>query len=196
VRIIRNNKAVEADKDKFAQKGQELENKITSEKEAREAANRQVEKLNSQLNKLMQEKQGLDKRARKLDEKVIRLEAERDSPSEEKESLEQKLEGKINRIAELCRMVNKLEKIINVPYKQEKKLHYKRLIKKLCYKQMEKLHYKQIKELNYKISHLRKQLQEETDNLAEKEKCIIELEKPSELQPYLQHPDGGNGTNL
>ncbi|MDR2831562.1 MAG: hypothetical protein LBV62_01430 [Rickettsiales bacterium] len=46
---------------------------------------------------------------------------------EEKESFEQKLEGKTNRIAELCRMVNELEKIINTPYKQEKKLHYKRI---------------------------------------------------------------------
>ncbi|MFP3016392.1 MAG: hypothetical protein ACEY3L_17095 [Wolbachia sp.] len=76
-KIIRNNKKIEIERNKFAQKEQELENKITL---AKEAANKEAKKLNQKVNE---------------------SEAERESLLEEKESLEQKLEAKINRVFEI-----------------------------------------------------------------------------------------------
>lgn len=162
---------MEIERSKFAEKEQRLENKISLEKEAGEAANKKVGELKERLNELMKEKQDLDKRARGLDEKVVRLEAEKDNLSEEKESLEQKLEDKTNLIAELCRMVNEFEKIINAPYKQEKKSHHEQQVKELhCRRiQMKELRYAQLKKsLQLKISRLYKQLREEESNLAKK----------------------------
>ncbi|MFJ5388243.1 hypothetical protein [Wolbachia endosymbiont of Drosophila bicornuta] len=66
-KIIRNNKKIEIERNKFAQKEQELENKITLGKEAEEAANKEVK---NQLHELTREKQNLDKRAKKLNQKV------------------------------------------------------------------------------------------------------------------------------
>ncbi|NUX01617.1 hypothetical protein GO685_03920 [Wolbachia endosymbiont of Madathamugadia hiepei] len=168
-RAISSNKRMEIERSKFAEKERRLENKISLEKEAGEAANKKVGELKERLNELMKEKQGLDKKARGLDEKVVRLEAEKDNLSEEKESLEQKLEGKTNRIAELCRMVNEFQKIINAPYKQEKKSHRKQQIKELRYRQMKKLHYAQMKKsLHLKISRLCKQQLVSVNKILEK----------------------------
>ncbi len=75
-KIISNNKKLEVERNKFAQKEQELENKITL---AKEAANKEVEKLKNQSRELTREKQNLDKRAKKLNQKVNELEVERES---------------------------------------------------------------------------------------------------------------------
>ncbi|MCM1001630.1 MAG: hypothetical protein KTV72_04935, partial [Wolbachia endosymbiont of Melophagus ovinus] len=177
-RAISSNKRMEIEKSKFAEKEQRLENKISLEKEAGEAANKKIGELRNQLNESTKENQGLDKRARGLDEKVVRLEAEKDNLSEEKESLGQKLEDETNRIAELCRMVNEFEKIINAPYKQEKKSHREQQVKKLRCRQMKELRYAQMKKsLHLKISRLYKQLREEESNLAKKKECIAKLKR-------------------
>jgi chromosome segregation ATPase len=79
--MISNNKKIEVEKNKFAEKErelesvkqqleskvQELENKITLGKEA---AGKEVEVLNNQLNELTQEKQGLEKEVVELKAKV------------------------------------------------------------------------------------------------------------------------------
>lgn len=80
-KIISNNKKIEVERNKFAQKEQELENKITLGKEAEKAANKEVEKLKHELTR---EKQNLDKRAKRLDQKVNESEVERESLLEEK----------------------------------------------------------------------------------------------------------------
>ncbi|MCA4773981.1 hypothetical protein [Wolbachia endosymbiont of Mansonella perstans] len=53
----------------------------------------------------------------------------------------------MNHIAELCRMVNEFKKIINAPYKQEKKLHREQQAKELLCRriQMKELRYAQMK---------------------------------------------------
>ncbi|MCM1001674.1 coiled-coil domain-containing protein [Wolbachia pipientis] len=177
-KAISSNKRMEVERSKFAEKEQRLENKMSLEKEAGEAANKKIGELRNQLNESTKENQGLDKRARGLNEEVIRLEAEKDNLSEEKESLGQKLEDKTNRIAELCRMVNEFEKIINAPYKQEKKSHREQQVKELRCRQMKELRYVQMKKsLRLKISRLYKQLREEESNLAKKKECIAKLKR-------------------
>ncbi|MCA4774812.1 hypothetical protein IHO40_01370 [Wolbachia endosymbiont of Mansonella ozzardi] len=67
----------------------------------------------------------------------------------------------MNHIAELCRMVNEFKKIINAPYKQEKKLHREQQVKELLCRriQMKELRYAQVKKsLHLKTSRLCKQL--------------------------------------
>lgn len=80
-KMISNNKKIEVEKNKFAEKEQELEsvkqqleskvqeleNEITLGKEA---ASKEVEELNNQLNELTQEKQGLEKEVVELKAKV------------------------------------------------------------------------------------------------------------------------------
>ncbi|NSM56808.1 hypothetical protein HET73_05395 [Wolbachia endosymbiont of Atemnus politus] len=166
-KAIGNNREVGANRDKFAKKEQELENKITLEKGARENVDRQVEKLNSQLNELTQEKQGADEEINKW-QSIL---------SEAKESFEHELDVKTNRIVELCRMVNGLEGIINAPYRQEKKPYREQQIKELRCNQIKELHYKRIKEFwHRKISRLREQLQEAESSLAQKNGYIARLE--------------------
>ncbi|WP_395462664.1 hypothetical protein [Wolbachia endosymbiont of Cantharis cryptica] len=167
-RIVMDNKKMDIERNESAKKEQKLKSIITLEKEAKGVASKQTEKLNDQLHKLTRKRLDEDKEIKKWKSILC----------EEKESFEQKLEGKTNRIAELCRMVNELEKIINAPDKQTKKLHYKRQIKELRYKRIKKSHYKQIEGLlNCKILRLRKQLQEEKGKLAEKKEYIATLER-------------------
>ncbi|WP_425385890.1 hypothetical protein [Wolbachia endosymbiont (group A) of Barypeithes pellucidus] len=151
-KIIRNNKKIEIERNKFAQKEQELENKITLGKEAEEAANKEVEKLKNQSHELTREKQNLDKKAKKLAQKVNESEVEKESLLKEKESLEQKLEAKINRVFEI---IGKLEKIT----KEKDELG------------------EQEEELLCKISRLCEQLQEKENDIAKKEERITELKR-------------------
>ncbi|WP_250295689.1 coiled-coil domain-containing protein [Wolbachia endosymbiont of Oedothorax gibbosus] len=151
-KIISNNKKIEIERSKFAQKEQELENKITLGKEAEEAANKEVEKLKNQSRELTREKQNLDKRAKKLAQKVNESEVERESLLEEKKSLEQKLEAKINRVFEIT---GKLKKIM----KEKDELG------------------EQAEELLCKISCLCEQLQKKENDIAKKEERITELKR-------------------
>ncbi|MGL9718089.1 MAG: hypothetical protein ACR5K9_05350 [Wolbachia sp.] len=176
-RAIGNNKKMEVKKNKFTQKEQELENKITLEKEAGEDANKEVERLSNQLNKLTEEKRGLEREVKNLNQKVNQLEAEKDNLSQEKESFGRELDGKTNRIAELCRTIDELEKIINIPYEQEKKSYRKQQIRELRCKQMRESRYAQMKKLLHrKISRLREWLQEAEGDLTKKNKYIAGLE--------------------
>lgn len=148
-KIISNNKKIEVERNKFAQKEQELENKITLGKEAEEAANKEVEKLKHELTR---EKQNLDKRAKKLAQKVNESEVERESLLEEKKSLEKRLKAKANHIFEITDELKKITKEKDELGKQEE-------------------------ELLYEITRLCEHLQEKEGNLAEKEKRITELKR-------------------
>ncbi|WP_265036768.1 hypothetical protein [Wolbachia endosymbiont (group A) of Anomoia purmunda] len=73
-KIISNNKKIEVEKNKFAEKEQELENKIALGKEAKEAASKEVERLNNRLNELTREKQDLESEIAGLNEEIEWLE--------------------------------------------------------------------------------------------------------------------------
>ncbi|WP_353277681.1 hypothetical protein [Wolbachia endosymbiont (group A) of Agelastica alni] len=111
-KIIRNNKKIEIERNKFAQREQELENKITL---AKEAANKEAKKLNQKVNE---------------------SEAERKSLLEEKESLEQKLEAKANHTFEITNELKKITKEKDELGKQEEELLYE--IMRLCEQLQEK----------------------------------------------------------
>ncbi|WP_353270779.1 hypothetical protein [Wolbachia endosymbiont (group A) of Hedychridium roseum] len=94
-KIISNNKKLEVERNKFAQKEQELENKITLGKEAEEAANKEVK---NQLNKLTREKQGLESEIERLNEEIEwlkkQLESQEELYDESGEELYDESEGK------------------------------------------------------------------------------------------------------
>lgn len=77
-KIISNNKKIEVEKNKFAEKEQELKQQLESKVQeleneitlGKEAASKEVEVLNNQLNELTQEKQGLEKEVVELKAKV------------------------------------------------------------------------------------------------------------------------------
>ncbi|MDX5495124.1 MAG: hypothetical protein O7198_00380 [Wolbachia endosymbiont of Nomada marshamella] len=111
-KMISNNKKIEVEKNKFAEKEQELEsvkqqfeskvqeleNKITLEKEAKEAASKEVEELNNQLNELTREKQGLESEIERLNEEIEwlkkQLESQEELYDESGEELYDESEGK------------------------------------------------------------------------------------------------------
>ncbi|WP_386086859.1 hypothetical protein [Wolbachia endosymbiont (group A) of Norellia spinipes] len=108
-KMISNNKKIEVEKNKFAEKEQELEsvkqqfeskvqeleNKITLGKEAEEAANKEVK---NQLNKLTREKQGLESEIERLNEEIEwlkkQLESQEELYDESGEELYDESEGK------------------------------------------------------------------------------------------------------
>lgn len=142
-------KKIEIERNEFARKEQELENKITLGKEAEEAANKEVEKLKHELTR---EKQNLDKRAKKLDQKVNESEVERESLLEEKKSLEKRLKAKANHIFEITDELKKITREKDELGKQEE-------------------------ELLYEITRLCEQLQEKENDIAKKEERITELKR-------------------
>lgn len=142
-KIISNNKKVE---NKTAQKEQELEKKITL------AENEEVEKLKNQL---IREKQNLDRQVSKASE----LEIERKSLLQEKRSLEEKLEAKVNLIFGITGELEKITKEKDELAEQEK-------------------------ELLHKISYLCKQLQKKEVYLTERKKLIIELKRKIDNDKY------------
>lgn len=89
-RAISNNKRMEIERSKFAEKEQRLENKISLEKEAGEAANKKVEELKDRLNELMKEKQGLESKIERLNGEIGQLMIQLES----EEGLYDKLEEK------------------------------------------------------------------------------------------------------
>jgi len=92
-------KKIEVEKNKFAEKEQELanvrqqleskvqelENKTTLGEEAKEAANEQVKVLQNQLNELAQEKQNLESEVERLNEKIGWLEDQQEELYDESE---------------------------------------------------------------------------------------------------------------
>ncbi|WP_341822530.1 hypothetical protein [Wolbachia endosymbiont (group A) of Clivina fossor] len=108
-KMISNNKKIEVEKNKFAEKEQELEsvkqqleskvqeleNEITLEKEAKEAVNKEVK---NQLNKLTREKQGLESEIERLNEEIEwlkkQLESQEELYDESGEELYDESEGK------------------------------------------------------------------------------------------------------
>ncbi|MDG7055303.1 MAG: hypothetical protein LJD31_01980 [Wolbachia endosymbiont of Menacanthus eurysternus] len=81
-------------KNKFAEKEQRLENKISLEKEAGEAANKKIGELRNQLNELMKEKQGLESKIERLNEEIGQLKIQLESEEELYDKSEEKGEDK------------------------------------------------------------------------------------------------------
>lgn len=105
---------------------------------------------------LTQEKHNLYEEGRKFGQKI---EDERKSFLKEKKSLEEKLEVKMNRIIGITDELEKIKKERDELAAQEK-------------------------ELDYKILHLCKQLQEKEANLTEREKQIMELKRKIDNDKY------------
>ncbi|MDR2978074.1 MAG: hypothetical protein LBU56_01340 [Rickettsiales bacterium] len=115
-RAISSNKRMEVERSKFAEKEQRLENKISLEKEAGEAASRQAEELKDQLNELTKEKQGLESKIERLSGKIgqlkIQLESEEelyDKPEEKGGDKNEELEknNKRNRVSKVMPQYDK-----------------------------------------------------------------------------------------
>ncbi|WP_145971867.1 coiled-coil domain-containing protein [Wolbachia endosymbiont of Cimex lectularius] len=93
-RAISSNKRMEIERSKFAEKEQKLENKISLEKEAGEAANKKVGELKDRLNELMKEKQGLESKIERLNEEIVQLKIQLESEEELYDKSEEKGEEK------------------------------------------------------------------------------------------------------
>lgn len=89
-RAISSNKRMEIERSKFAEKEQRLENKISLEKEAVEAANKKVGELKDRLNELMKEKQGLESKIERLNGEIGQLKIQLESEEELYDKLEEK----------------------------------------------------------------------------------------------------------
>ncbi|WP_253302457.1 hypothetical protein [Wolbachia endosymbiont of Psylliodes chrysocephala] len=108
-KIISNNKKIEVEKNKFAEKEQELkqqfeskvqelENEITLGKEAKEAASKEVK---NQLNKLTREKQGLESEVERLNKEIEQLKTQQDDAQQKLDDATKELNNKGNQIREL-----------------------------------------------------------------------------------------------
>ncbi|MGL9762539.1 MAG: hypothetical protein ACR5LB_10530 [Wolbachia sp.] len=93
-RAISSNKRMEIERSKFAEKGQRLENKISLEKEAGEAANKKVGELKDRLNKLMKEKQSLESKIERLNDEIGQLKIQLESEEELYDKSEEKWKEK------------------------------------------------------------------------------------------------------
>ncbi|MGL9688549.1 MAG: hypothetical protein ACR5K6_02130 [Wolbachia sp.] len=93
-RAISSNKRMEIERSKFTEKEQRLENKISLEKEAGEAANKKVGELKDRLNELMKEKQGLESKIERLNEEIGQLKIQLESEEELYDKSEEKGEEK------------------------------------------------------------------------------------------------------
>lgn len=127
-RAISSNKRMEVEKNKFAEKEQRLENKISLEKEAGEAANKKVGELKDRLNELMKEKQGLESKIERLNGEIgqlmIQLESEEelyDKLEEKGEDRNEELEKKITKEIEYLKScLNMTSKSIDLHKQNEK----------------------------------------------------------------------------
>ncbi|MFP3016393.1 MAG: hypothetical protein ACEY3H_02255 [Wolbachia sp.] len=98
-KMISNNKKIEVEKNKFAEKEQELKQQFESKVQeleneitlGKEAASKEVEELNNQLNELTREKQDLESKVKKSNDEKERLEAELKTETEKAEQSERKL---------------------------------------------------------------------------------------------------------
>ncbi len=200
-KMISNNKKIEVEKNKFAEKEQELEsvkqqfkskvqeleNKIALGKEA---ASKEVEELNNQLNRLTREKQGLDERVKELNKKVSQLECEKKNSLHYTKELRDENARLNERVGSLMEELSQPQKEVDSLERQLHELKYEGTLALLLEERITELETcleKKRKKVGELVVQLRKEkgetssLQTELKSAKEKEEEILSTKKLSEL---------------